>query len=104
MSEYERPRVPRKQVVVELTPTRLEVATLHGGRVEASRCERMEPGDWSESWPAALIALDETLARLVTKLGVQGAPATILYAAPTGASAVFSCPSSAGAVSGEQAA
>lgn len=92
-----------KQVVVELSPTRLEVATLQGGRVRDSRAERLEPADWSESWPGVLTTLDAQLAGLVAKMGVQGAQATVLYAGPTAVNAVFSCPGGAGAGASEQA-
>lgn len=96
--------MPAKHVAIDVSPTSLEVATLQGGRVVSTCTERLEPTDWSAAWPAVLSTLDEPLARVVGKLGVRGAVASVLYAGPTSVHAVFSCPSGAGGAAGEQAA
>ncbi len=88
----------KNRVVIELSPTRLEVALIRGESIAASKSQRLNIPNYAEAWPGALDAIQPQLAAMVKELGAQGAQATILYSSPTAATGVFSCAEGAGAV------
>jgi Tfp pilus assembly protein PilN len=96
--------VPKQRVVIELSPSRLEVALIRGKAIVARRAERFLLPTFSDQWSAALASIKPRLTRLVSDLGAQGALATILYSAPSATTGTFSCPLSAGRAQAQRAA
>jgi hypothetical protein len=90
-----------KRVIVELSPTRTEVALLKGSRVSAGASVRHEAG---HDLAGLLSAAGQHLPGLVERCGAQGAEATIIYHSPTAVCAVHACPKAAGAAGAERAA
>lgn len=86
----------KAQLVIELSPTRLEVAVIRRGRVAEARALRHHTPQWAEQWPAVLSSLDAPLRELVQALGVSGASAVILCSTPTAASNFHACPATIG--------
>lgn len=96
--------MPRTQVIIEVTPTRLELAVVRAGKVVATRCERVFVNEPQDSWTELLNFRQPTLNKWVAELGVLGAHAVVLYSAATQACGVFACPASAGTAGTERAA
>ena len=94
----------KQRVVVEISPTRLEVAVLRGDSVATSRVQRLELPNYADAWPGALDSIRPQLASMVADMQVADAQATVLYASPTAATAVFSGAESAGAAGAAKAA
>lgn len=94
----------RTRAIIEVTPSRLEVACVRAGHVVAAKAVRHDAAAWVDAWPGALLALDTSLGSLVNELGLAGVDTTILVASPTAASGVFSCGAAAGAAGAEAAA
>lgn len=86
----------RARVVIEVTPSRLEVAVVRRGLVTEARSIRHDTPEWAERWPKSLEALAPALLQLASDLGAAGGEATILCSTPTEASTVHTCPKSAG--------
>lgn len=93
----------RTEVLIELSPTRLELAVVRAGVVEASRSERSAEADWGADFAARLTALAPRLASWTQELGLAGREATVVYSAPTAVAGVFGCPASAGALAAARA-
>ncbi len=90
--------VPKARVVIEVSPTRVEVSLLGEGARSLSRLRTAG----EDSWGAVLDATRDTLKELIGTLGVLGARATVIYHAPTTSVGVFACPTSAGSKGVEQ--
>lgn len=95
--------MPKKEVVVELSRSRLTLAVVRGRGVADLRTQRLSPAEGAD-WAATLAEAKPKLTALVAELGVSGAEATILYTSPTAATGVFSCPVAAGKGQAERAA
>lgn len=93
----------RSNVIVEITPTRLEVAVLRAGQVEQVRAERFNPPETNADLADVLRARHSTLAMWVTELGIQSSPTTIVFSTPTTTCSLFACPTSAGPAAIERA-
>lgn len=92
----EEPPVSQHRVVIEVSPTRLDIATLRAGQVAARQTLRFAALPFADEWPKVLDRLSDRLASAIDEVNATGLPATILYAAPTSAAGLFSCPASAG--------
>ena len=94
----------KQRVVIELSPTRLEVALMRGSVIVDSRIQRLELPQYIEKWPGILGSIQPQLTTMVNELKAAGAQATVLYAGPSAATGVFSCAESAGAAGAANAA
>jgi Tfp pilus assembly protein PilN len=92
-----------KRAIVEISPSRLEVALLKGARIIAAAAERLDPAQATDL-PAILRRAAERLPALIASCNAQGAHATVLYQSTTAAVSTYACPSSAGAAGAERAA
>lgn len=86
----------RKRVVIELSPTRLQVAVVRGRRVVARETARLTPPAQGLAWASRLESLRPALASMTETLRCKGAQATVLYRSPTASCGIFSCNSAAG--------
>lgn len=86
----------KRSVIIEVSPSRLEVAWMQGGRTGASKQERLSAPAFTEDWRGVLGSLGPRLVSMVAELGAAGAEATILYSSPSACTGLFSCPLSAG--------
>lgn len=93
-----------RRVVIELSPSRLEVAVLKSGRVADTRCHRFDRADWPASWTTTLAEYVQPLRQIVTELSIEHADTTIVYSAPGTVANVISCPTKAGAANADLAA
>jgi len=96
--------VATRHVVIEVSPSRLEVTCLTNGQSPESKVERFSIPTFSEDWRSALAALAPRLQAMIASLGASGAKATILYSSPTATTGLFSCPRGAGRAQAERAA
>lgn len=92
------------QVVIEISPSRIELAVLRRGEVIGARSLRSAQPDWGGAWPDELANLQTMVAAWVNELAVGGARATVLYSMSTTATGVMSCPVSVGEAAGQRAA
>lgn len=81
----------RKRVVVELTPSRLEVVLVAAGKPGAWLVERAESIDWDGAWPDVL-ENDTRLQEMAQRVGASGAHADVLYTGEHDASIINPCP------------
>jgi Tfp pilus assembly protein PilN len=95
--------VPKRRVIVEISPTRLEIAVVKG-RQMAQRSASRQGVNLAEHWAASLEAIGPALAKLVDAVDARGAEATVLYTSATSAIGVYSCPKAAGAARASSAA
>lgn len=86
----------RKRVVIELSPTRLQVAVVRGRRVVARETARLTPPAQGLAWSTRLESLQAALNSMTESLRCKGAEATVLYRSPTASCGIFSCNSAAG--------
>lgn len=84
------------RVIIEVSPSLLQVTVLRGEQVTGSRRHETGNGEWPASWMPALEALRTTLNEMVQGLACGGGQTTIVYHAPTTLTAVSSCAASAG--------
>lgn len=94
----------RALAVIEVSPSRLEVAVVRGGHVVAARSQRHDGVGWSDTWPGGLLALDAALATAVQELGIAGSEAMVIAHSPSAACGVFACNAAAGQSGGQNAA
>lgn len=94
----------KPQIIIDLSPTRLEAALLRGDTVASRLHTRLDLPDFAERWPSVLTSLSTQLADMVKQLGAEGAQATVLYSGPSAATGVFSCAQGAGAAQAARAA
>src|ERR1043166_9292649 len=94
----------RSYTIVEVTPTRLELAVVHGTTVVQSRSERINPPEPHTDWSEILRQRHATLTAWVAELGIAGMPAVLLSSSATPRCSVFSCPATAGAAGADRAA
>lgn len=94
----------RSRVIIEITPSRLELVVVRSGRAAAVRFERFTPEAAETPFPEWLEARLETLAKWTRELGLAGSSATVAYWAGTGGCGVFSCPMGAGDAGADQSA
>jgi len=95
------------RVIIDISPTRVLVALQRrggGGGVSAFRAQDLDAREWQEKWPGWLSRATVPVKGMLAELQATGAEATIVYAAPLAASAVFSCPVGAGPAAAENAA
>ena len=85
-----------REVIVEISPTRHELAVFEAGRLIGHRAARPpqdgEAGDWAE----VVRIVERELAGWVQDLKVEGERATVVYTGPDTAASVYDCPASAG--------
>jgi hypothetical protein len=93
----------KPQAIIELTETALRVVAVKGRDAQA-RQKVFDQLDFAGGLPAALEKTQESLQTLIVEMGLNGAPATIVYESPTASSGVFSCPIAAGLKRAEEAA
>ncbi len=86
----------RKRVVIELSPTRLQVAVVRGRRVVARETARLTPPSQGTAWASRLESLQPALTSITEALRCKGAEATVLYRSPTASCGIFSCNAAAG--------
>jgi hypothetical protein len=90
--------------ILEISPTRLELAVVRGSQVEQVRAERYNPPEPNADWAEVLRARHSTLKTWVVELGLDRAPVTIIFSTSTTCTAIFPCPLSAGATAADRAA
>lgn len=98
--------MPSPRVIIEVSPSALEVATCRGGSI-VGRCRtELTLGQWPETWTDGLSQLDAALARAVEELKCQSLPATVIYQGPTPGAVVSitSCATAAGLAAATSAA
>lgn len=96
----------RPRVIIEISPSRVEIALLKGTLADRSALVRFDRADWPGG-AAQAQALDDALAHLVkltSELGAVGAQATVLYTLPGSVASLTSCAASVSTASAEQAA
>jgi hypothetical protein len=86
----------RSSVIVEITPTRLELVVVRSGQIGQGRVERANPPAHDADLADTLRARHATLAGWVKELGLHSWPSTILFSSTTETCSLFSCPASAG--------
>ncbi len=86
----------KNKIIVEISPSRLQVAVVRGRSVIASRCRRVNTVGYAERWPRCVDDFAGPLAELIAELEASGSTATVLYAGPTASTGVFSCSAKAG--------
>lgn len=92
------------RVVVELSPSRLDVTVLRAGAPAETRSTRFDRVEWPTNLADALRELEAPLQALVQELKVAGAAATVIYSTPGSVCSVTSCAANAGLGNAEQAA
>ncbi len=85
-----------RQVIVEVSPTRHELAVFEQGRLIGHRASRPAEGLGLSEWPAILRSLEAELENWVPDLGVRGEPVVVVYTGPDTAASMFDAPASAG--------
>jgi len=93
----------RAYTIVEITPTRLELAAVSGSTVQHRRAERYNPPAPGADWAETLRARHQTLASWVRELNLQGTPTTVLFNSPTAVAALPACPAALGEAAIERA-
>lgn len=91
-------------VIIEVSPTRLELVVVRGRRVAASASRRIAAPDFESAWPRSLDQLHGLLGELVQSTGCRGATAMVVFHSPAAAATVCSCPVSFSAAEAEGAA
>lgn len=91
------------QVLIEVSPSRLELAVHQGRQVVASRVRRLAKIADEAPFPASLELLGEPLKGLVDELGCAGQRAVVIYAAQSTPVLVSSLPARLGAADTESA-
>lgn len=94
----------RSSTIVEITPTRLELAVVSGSSVQQRRVERYNPPAPGTDWAETLRTRHATLQGWVSELGLRGSPATVLFTSPTAVASLPACPAAAGAAGIQRAA
>jgi Tfp pilus assembly PilM family ATPase len=95
--------LPTQRLIVEISPSRIEVALLRGNAMAEWRSERIGRADWPSPYTTALPEATAVLTRLLEELGVASGSATVLYSAPGSVTTVTSFASNVGAAACEQA-
>ncbi|MCU0688432.1 MAG: hypothetical protein MUE97_01635 [Phycisphaerales bacterium] len=90
--------------ILEISPTRLELAVVRGSQVEQVRAERYNPPEPNADWAEVLRARHSTLKTWVVELGLDRAPVTVIFSTSTTCTAIFPCPLSAGSTAADRAA
>jgi Tfp pilus assembly PilM family ATPase len=98
-----RPRLTSTRLIIEISPSRVEVATLRGSSILEWRSERFQRADWPSPYTTALPEVTTALSRLLSDLNSRSGAATVVYSAPGSVSAVTSFASAVSAASYEQA-
>jgi Tfp pilus assembly PilM family ATPase len=96
--------VPIPRVIIELSPSRIEVATLRGTTVGEWRCERVGRAEWPSPYTTALSDAAGSITKLLAELGIRAAHATVIYSAPGSVTGLTSCATSINTAGAEQAA
>ena len=96
--------MPAKRAILELSPSRLELSVIRGGKVTSSRALRFPRTEWPQNFAETLREMQDALGKMVLELGCPKAHTTLIYRAPGTIANVTSCPASAGLGSAEQAA
>ena len=92
------------RVIVEVSPSRVEVAVLRAGVPIEWRCERFGRAEWPSPYTTSLPEIAGTIAKLTAEMGAASGPATIIYSAPGSVTILTSCSGSLRAAEAEQAA
>ena len=90
--------------VIEVSPSRIELAVVRGRKVVAAAWRRVDDPDFEANWPRSLGAHERTLAELVDELNCRGCRAVVLLHAPGCASTICPCPTNFGEPEAESAA
>lgn len=93
----------RRSAVVEISPSRLELAVAVRRAVVASRTAR-PPADLAERWPESLGGLASILAGWVAELDLRGCETIALYEAPDAHAGVLAVPANVGRSAAAEAA
>lgn len=93
----------RAYTIVEITPTRLELAVVSGTAVQQRRAERYSPPAPGADWAETLRARHATLAGWVLELSLQNSPTTVLFSSPTAVASLPACPAALGESAVERA-
>lgn len=96
--------MPDQSVVIELSPSRLELAVVRRGEVVAVRAYRFDGAERDRDWPGVLDRTAPILVRMVEELGCAGRSAIVLYLGQGSVTTVCSCPSSSPARDARRAA
>ncbi len=92
-----------QRVIVELSPSRVEVTSLRGAAIGDWRCERVDRSEWPVPYTTALPDCVNTITKLLTEMGIVKATATVVYAATGSVTGLTSCAASINAGGAEQA-
>ncbi|MBX3406408.1 MAG: hypothetical protein KF869_06565 [Phycisphaeraceae bacterium] len=90
--------------VIEVSPSRIELAMVRGRAVVAAAWRRIDDPDLETNWPRSLGGHERTLAELVEELNCRGCRAVVLLHAPGCASTISACPANFGEPEAESAA
>lgn len=94
----------QRRVIVEISPSALEVAVCRGRTIAGHRRIVLDKAEWPSPWQSALDDLKPQLDECVSQLGCAGCPTTIIYSVPGSFVHVHSCPAAAGRAGAVQAA
>ena len=95
--------MPISRVIVELSPSRVEVASLRGTTIAEWRCERVGRAEWPSPYTTELPECVGTITKLLAEMGIVTGTATVVYGAPGSVSGITSCAASINAAGAEQA-
>lgn len=90
------------RLIIELSPSRVEVAVLRGKALTEWRAERIGRAEWPSPYTTALPECSAALTRILEELNVRAGSATVIYTAPGSVSAVTSFASTVGSAACEQ--
>ena len=85
-----------REVIVEISPTRHELAVFEGGRLIGHRAARPPQDGEAGEWTEVVRLVERELVGWVQELEVGGERATVVYTGPDTAASVYDCPASAG--------
>ena len=86
----------QRQVLVEVSPTRHEIAVIENGVLLGQRSARCSLGETQAEWAEGLLALEAEVTAWVEELDIAGCQTQVVYTGLDTTASVFHCPVSAG--------
>ncbi len=93
-----------QRVIIELSPSRIEVATTRNGVLGEWRRERVARAEWPSPFTTVLPEAAGVIGKLLAEMGVSAASATVIYSTPGSVTGLTSCAASINTAGAEQAA
>lgn len=93
-----------QRVIIELSPSRIEVATMRNGALGEWRRERVARAEWPSPFTTVLPEAAGVIGKLLAEMGVAAASGTVIYSTPGSVTGLTSCAASINTAGAEQAA